>query len=70
MWRRSAKTAKKQKKHRNRQKSNTTKHQNKYQDGGGGGRGKGMGAPGLGTLSKLLELSAKGTWEGGILPPL
>jgi hypothetical protein len=35
--RRSAETAKKLKKHKNRQKSNTAKHQNKNRDGGDGG---------------------------------
>jgi hypothetical protein len=40
MQRRSAKTAKKPKKHRNRHKNNIAKHQNKNRDEGGRGRGK------------------------------
>jgi hypothetical protein len=56
---------KKLKKHRNKMKRNTTKHQNKNRDGGGGGRGKGMG----GTSSKLLEPGVKGTWGGWMASP-
>jgi hypothetical protein len=71
--RRSAETVKKLKKHKNRQKSNTAKHQTKLGMEKAGMR-KRDGAPGLGTSSKLLEPSARGTWGGGMVeaipPPL
>jgi hypothetical protein len=69
VWRRSVKTTKK---HRNKQKSNTAKHQKQNWDGGGGEEEKGRGVQGLRTSSKLLEPNVKGMWRGGIaeaIPP-